>query len=524
MSYAPANKAAAAAAAAGTYAGMRNPPTPSSSFLDDLAVDGDCDGDDVPLDSSYLFEGLSCPDDPLDQVIGPVDTAAFAHGFFDSFGVDFSPSPPRDTTPAVADDGDFTSDMLMEAVGLGACATESPLYGGGERGEDETGSKLAAAAEDMEAEPSLDVKPVAGFGAGVGIGIGIGGGGGGLSAAPPEFPLENNNPIPSPYAGFDARTAWPALGGAGMSAPPPGFLSDNRRPLIPSPDDVTFDGAMTVVRAGERGMTTQNRLPTLPLVRCSANPIATAPPGTPFQWDHAAAPTSGVSTTPSDSSTSSPSGSVTPRIAAPYPCPTGPRKPRRRSGWSLICPLDAVPVAASRRGKTINQIINAPRIFTTSISRDSGGDNSKASFVSSNSSSSDGAKEMSLSASMNPSSSNGDGGGGSYRRRVVGRQRNRQVRRDRRCSHCGSSETPQWRMGPNGPGTLCNACGIRCKMGRLVPEYRPSTSPSFNSDEHSNRHRKVMKIREKNTCNSGGEHSNSRLSVIETTTTYGELR
>lgn len=33
--------------------------------------------------------------------------------------------------------------------------------------------------------------------------------------------------------------------------------------------------------------------------------------------------------------------------------------------------------------------------------------------------------------------------------------------RQRRCSHCSTTNTPQWRMGPNGPGTLCNACGIR---------------------------------------------------------------
>uniref|UniRef100_J3N6K3 GATA-type domain-containing protein n=1 Tax=Oryza brachyantha TaxID=4533 RepID=J3N6K3_ORYBR len=52
-------------------------------------------------------------------------------------------------------------------------------------------------------------------------------------------------------------------------------------------------------------------------------------------------------------------------------------------------------------------------------------------------------------------------------------------------------------MGPEGPGTLCNACGIRSKMDRLLPEYRPSTSPNFNGDEHSNRHRKVLKLRQK---------------------------
>uniref|UniRef100_A0A7N0TUP8 GATA-type domain-containing protein n=1 Tax=Kalanchoe fedtschenkoi TaxID=63787 RepID=A0A7N0TUP8_KALFE len=45
----------------------------------------------------------------------------------------------------------------------------------------------------------------------------------------------------------------------------------------------------------------------------------------------------------------------------------------------------------------------------------------------------------------------------------------------RKCKHCGSEKTPQWRAGPDGPKTLCNACGVRYKSGRLCPEYQ-STS------------------------------------------------
>uniref|UniRef100_A0A0D6QX04 GATA transcription factor n=1 Tax=Araucaria cunninghamii TaxID=56994 RepID=A0A0D6QX04_ARACU len=65
----------------------------------------------------------------------------------------------------------------------------------------------------------------------------------------------------------------------------------------------------------------------------------------------------------------------------------------------------------------------------------------------------------------------------------------------RRCSHCGVQKTPQWRTGPDGPKTLCNACGVRFKSGRLLPEYRPALSPTFSSDIHSNCHRKVIEIR-----------------------------
>ncbi|GMI93780.1 GATA transcription factor 9 [Hibiscus trionum] len=65
----------------------------------------------------------------------------------------------------------------------------------------------------------------------------------------------------------------------------------------------------------------------------------------------------------------------------------------------------------------------------------------------------------------------------------------------RKCLHCASEKTPQWRTGPLGPKTLCNACGVRYKSGRLVPEYRPAASPTFVSAKHSNSHRKVLELR-----------------------------
>lgn len=67
----------------------------------------------------------------------------------------------------------------------------------------------------------------------------------------------------------------------------------------------------------------------------------------------------------------------------------------------------------------------------------------------------------------------------------------------RRCSHCGVQKTPQWRTGPLGAKTLCNACGVRFKSGRLLPEYRPACSPTFSSEVHSNHHRKVLEMRRK---------------------------
>ncbi|WOH07186.1 hypothetical protein DCAR_0626615 [Daucus carota subsp. sativus] len=74
-------------------------------------------------------------------------------------------------------------------------------------------------------------------------------------------------------------------------------------------------------------------------------------------------------------------------------------------------------------------------------------------------------------------------------------QNQNQQQQPRRCTHCLSQRTPQWRTGPLGPKTLCNACGVRFKSGRLLPEYRPAKSPTFVSYKHSNSHKKVLEMR-----------------------------
>ncbi|KAK1312494.1 GATA transcription factor 9 [Acorus calamus] len=83
----------------------------------------------------------------------------------------------------------------------------------------------------------------------------------------------------------------------------------------------------------------------------------------------------------------------------------------------------------------------------------------------------------------------------------------------RKCRHCLTEKTPQWRTGPMGPKTLCNACGVRYKSGRLVPEYRPAASPTFVLSKHSNSHRKVLELRrqkeEEELCQNG--HHNQFL-------------
>ncbi|CAN4124192.1 unnamed protein product [Withania somnifera] len=71
----------------------------------------------------------------------------------------------------------------------------------------------------------------------------------------------------------------------------------------------------------------------------------------------------------------------------------------------------------------------------------------------------------------------------------------------KQCSHCGVQKTPLWRTGPLGAKTLCNACGVRFKSGRLLPEYRPASSPTFSTGLHSNSHRKILEMRQKKEIN-----------------------
>lgn len=48
---------------------------------------------------------------------------------------------------------------------------------------------------------------------------------------------------------------------------------------------------------------------------------------------------------------------------------------------------------------------------------------------------------------------------------VVKRQKTRRSKpgsiANLRCHHCGERDTPEWRRGPAGPKTLCNACGLQ---------------------------------------------------------------
>ena len=49
----------------------------------------------------------------------------------------------------------------------------------------------------------------------------------------------------------------------------------------------------------------------------------------------------------------------------------------------------------------------------------------------------------------------------------------RRIHRRRACVHCGTIKTPQWRAGPEGPKTLCNACGAKhLKQERITKHLK----------------------------------------------------
>lgn len=55
------------------------------------------------------------------------------------------------------------------------------------------------------------------------------------------------------------------------------------------------------------------------------------------------------------------------------------------------------------------------------------------------------------------------------------------------CQNCGVTDTPQWRRGPSGKRTLCNACGVKWSSGRLhLPANLISSSFPFSLSESEN--------------------------------------
>jgi hypothetical protein len=67
----------------------------------------------------------------------------------------------------------------------------------------------------------------------------------------------------------------------------------------------------------------------------------------------------------------------------------------------------------------------------------------------------------------------------------------------KKCLYCGSKSTPMWRRGPQGAGTLCNACGVKWKHGKILCGVATVESSSGNDGGHVVKERKGSKADKK---------------------------
>ncbi|CEJ01905.1 hypothetical protein RMCBS344292_15925 [Rhizopus microsporus] len=70
---------------------------------------------------------------------------------------------------------------------------------------------------------------------------------------------------------------------------------------------------------------------------------------------------------------------------------------------------------------------------------------------------------------------------------------------NKQCSYCGSKSTPMWRRGPEGAGTLCNACGVKWKHGKILcgTEYFPPPSSSNSYKKRTSTEKKKRKYKKR---------------------------
>lgn len=59
-----------------------------------------------------------------------------------------------------------------------------------------------------------------------------------------------------------------------------------------------------------------------------------------------------------------------------------------------------------------------------------------------------------------------------------------QILENRSCELCGATQTPMWRRGPSGKGTVCNACGVRWASRRRGSRKQIDESASLHAREH----------------------------------------
>lgn len=55
----------------------------------------------------------------------------------------------------------------------------------------------------------------------------------------------------------------------------------------------------------------------------------------------------------------------------------------------------------------------------------------------------------------------------------------------KKCGYCSCTTTPMWRRGPHGPSTLCNACGVKWKHGKIMQDSKDTQATQSTSTSAS---------------------------------------
>jgi len=105
----------------------------------------------------------------------------------------------------------------------------------------------------------------------------------------------------------------------------------------------------------------------------------------------------------------------------------------------------------------LRAIVVTPERNNSNSSNSSSNNNSASSSGSQNSESNSPNRESSNSSNGN--SSGGSNGGNNWKK-ARGKKRSKYSEMDLMCLSCGVKQTPEWRRGPAGAKTLCNACGL----------------------------------------------------------------
>ncbi|KAL1922065.1 uncharacterized protein VTP21DRAFT_10707 [Calcarisporiella thermophila] len=85
----------------------------------------------------------------------------------------------------------------------------------------------------------------------------------------------------------------------------------------------------------------------------------------------------------------------------------------------------------------------------------------------------------------------------------------------KRCGYCGTKTTPMWRRGPLGPSTLCNACGVKWKQGKILKDVE-IVSGTLQADGDSPIGRKSSSSGPKRAVKDDGTHTLSGSKFMET--------